>query len=215
MFNKFQVAGFSALNLIVATASAQSILDHTPQPSKPAAAVAAVLKAVTAPTPAPVAAPAAVAPEPAPEPKVTIQDLASKQAKAMAAESNKKVGGGLPGTPGTPPAGPLVVGELAPAAPIPVTMTPNFKPLMASAPPPPPRPYFAALIGFKGQEIAEINIGNGISTPFKVGDSIKDWKITGVIDGRLILVSTSTKRSKKKKTAPVVTERVLSVGEYL
>lgn len=208
MFNKFQVAGFSALNLIVATATAQSILDHAQESSKPVAAVAAVLRAVTTPAPAPVVAPA-------PEPKVTIQDLANKQAKAMAAESSKKVNGGQPGASGTPPAGPLVVGELAPATPIPVTMTPNFKPLKAPVPPP-PRPYFAALIGFKGQEIAEINIGNGVSAPFKVGDSIKEWKITRVIDGRLILVSTSTRTSKKKKkAAPAITERVLSVGEYL
>lgn len=224
MFVKRHAVVFSALNLIVGLAAAQSIFDKAPktaekpEAAKPAAAAALATLTGAAPAAAPAATQAAQAP-PKPAP-LTIKDLAAKQADAMAADANKLMTTTATVTP-TPAANPVqghVVGELVPVSPIPVTMANPPKPLKPvpekkAPPPPPPRPYFAALVGFKGKEVAEVHVGSQILS-MKTGDSISEWKITGILDGRLLLTGKSSKKVNGK-TVSVTKDRVLSVGDYL
>lgn len=217
MFVKRHAALFSALNLLAGFAAAQSIFDKAPKADKPEAAkpaAAAALATLTGPTP--ISAPTAPAPvKPAPP---TIKELADKQAAALAADASKPAAQANPAVQAPVAPQGQVIGALVPTSPIPVTMANAPKPLKPieekkKAPPSPPRPYFAALVGFKGKEIAEFHIGSQ-DLSMKVGDSINEWKITGILDGRLLLAGTSSKKVKGK-TITVPKDRVLSVGDYL
>lgn len=222
MFVKRHVVAFSALNLLVGLAAAQSIFDKAPKADKPEAtkpAAAAALATLTSAAPA--AAPAV--PVPAKPTPPTIKELADKQAAALAAEASKPAAqppaaASTPAPVATNPVQGQIIGELIPTSPIPVSMQnppKELKPIpeKKAPPPPPPRPYFAALVGFKGKEIAEVHIGSRVLS-LKAGDSINQWKITGVVDGRLMLSGTSSKKVKGK-TVSVATDRALSVGDFL
>lgn len=223
MFVKRYAAVFSALNLVAGFAYAQSIFDKAPKGTdkpeitKPAAAAALATLTGAAPAAAPAATPSVPAPvQPRP---LTIKELADKQAAALAADANKPIVTvtSAPASAAAPVQG-QVVGELLPASPIPVTMANPPKPLKPipakkEPPPKPPRPYLAALGGFKGKEVAEVHIGSQI-VAMKVGDSIAEWKVRSILDGRLFLTGTSTKKVKGK-TVSITTDRVLSVGDFL
>ena len=270
---KKSLIAFSALNLAISAAHAQSILD-TPRTEKSpaAAALAAAVQKTSQPPAAPQPVPASTPAQPtakppeaparsalkeaakpaanvAPQtvaaasavtgvsqssaqpatpttvavgvtgvPAVTIRELAARQAKAMAADATKPVAGQA--TVRMTP----VVGELRPVSPIPVSEDVEVKPIKLasstkpSPPPAPPKPYFAALVGFKGQEVAEFRMGNGTSFPLKVGGSIQNWTLTKIVDGHLILTSVDSPKAGTKKSPikPITSkEKVLSVGDSL
>lgn len=221
MYVKRYAAAFSALNLVAGFACAQSIFDKAPKATdkpeitKPAAAAALATLTGAAPAAAPAATPSApVQPKP-----LTIKDLADKQAAALAADANKPIVTATPAPVSVAaPVQGQVVGELMPASPIPVTMANPPKPLKPiptkkEPRPQPPRPYLAALGGFKGKEVAEVHFGLQI-VAMKVGDSIAEWKVTRILDGRMFLTGTSSKKVKGK-TVSITKDRVLSVGDFL
>jgi hypothetical protein len=161
---------------------------------------------------------------------VTIGELAARQAAVLAADADKKV------TPTTivasaPSAAQQPIGmqrtpvpELVPVKPIPVSMDKelSFMKSAPATPPPPPKPYIAAVIGLKGKEMVEVLIGNS-SSIVRVGDSITNWRLDSIVDGKLFVSSfvdpspgDKKKKSKKDKTPdPVKKSRILNVGDYL
>lgn len=222
---KFSAMLFSALNVFVFSAAAQSIFDKAPksqQESKESQKPAAAAALATLTGAASDAKPSTPVAPPAPKPaNVTIKDLAAKQAESLAADADKRINPTPP--PVAPPvAGPIlpapIVGEFSPASPIPITMANRPKPLEGTKvekadPVKPARPYLAAVVGFAGKETVEIHVGSHIRT-LKVGDSIDKWTITSIIDGKLMLSGTSSKKVNKKVVTQTST-RVMSVGDSL
>lgn len=176
------------------------------------------------PSPAPVApiAPVVAAPRPqvvvltaagsaaAQSGTVTIAELAERQAQKLAAQAAQAVS---PPAPVTAPVAQVrqVVPELIPVTAIPVLMDGAAKPKRAPKATP-PKSYLASIIGMRGQEVVEIQTGDGTGHTLKVGDSIANWSIVRIVDGKLFLTSNEySKKSGKTESR----SRVLSVGDSL
>lgn len=135
----------------------------------------------------------------------TISEIAANHANALARAAAVKT---------TPPtvlpsmSSAQIVPELTPGQVIPVLMTSSTK----ARTPPPPRPYIAAIIGLKGQEIVEVQPGDGNGYSLRVGDSIQHWLITRIADGRVHMAT--TEYSKKKRVSESKS-RIVAVGDSL
>lgn len=205
----------------------------TPTPAKAAAPVVPAAKepakAAAAPPAATVVPPAPAVPT-APAPKVvvlsaagsaaaqsgtiTIAEIAAHQAKKLAAQTNLATAIPAPVAPAIAPQQyqQQIVPELLPGSAIPVVMNTDSKPAKAARKPTPPRSYLASIIGLKGQEIVEIQNGEGSGYMLKAGDSISNWSISRIADGKLFLVSSEYSKKTRKTTTK---NKVLSVGDSL
>lgn len=240
MSSKFPL--FTILLAGLSTAQAQSILAPKDKPAANAPAVLLPIPSdkkpvpapisvpsVKAPTPAASAAPAAAKPSvaaapaaaPAPRPQVivlpaagsspqgavTIADLAARQAQKMAAQT-------APVASAAPVGGQVyrqVVPEVIAAAPIPVVMDGQAKP-SRSPKKAEQRTYLASIIGLRGEEVVEIQTGEGPGHTLKTGDSIANWSISRIADGKLFLTSAEySKKTRRTETR----SKVLSVGDSL
>lgn len=138
----------------------------------------------------------------------TISEIAANQANALAKAAAIKTT-----PPAITPAMPAmsstqIVPELFGGQVIPNLMTSSSK----ARTPPPPRPYISAIIGLKGQEIVEIQPGDGVGYTLRAGDSIQNWMITRIADGRVHM--STTEHNKKKRTSESK-NKIVAVGDFL
>lgn len=140
----------------------------------------------------------------------TISEIAASQASALARAAAIKTTP-LPAMPVmmAPMSSAQIVPELTAGQAIPILTTGSTK----ERTPPPPRPYVAAIIGLKGQELVEIQMGSdGAGYTLRAGDSIQNWSITRISDGRVHMAT--TEYSKKKRTSESK-NKVIAVGDFL
>ena len=141
---------------------------------------------------------------------VTIAELAANQARKLASQAATTTGAGAHNMAGQQPYR-QVVPELLPAAPIAVEMTADSKPAKPARKVA-PRQYLASIIGLKGHEIAEFQTGDGTGHTLKAGDSIANWSIQRIVNGKLFLI---THEYSKKARQMESKSKVLSVGDTL
>jgi hypothetical protein len=146
--------------------------------------------------------------------EVTIAELAAKQASALAASANKEVSASGPVVTPIGQGQPRPVPELKPDQAIAITTDKDVKPFLPVKPPPPPKPYLAAVIGLKGKEIAEVQTSPVSSITITAGDTIKGWTVESIAGSKLYLAKTEVVK-QKKKAKTVNRQFVWAVGEYL
>jgi type IV pilus biogenesis protein PilP len=121
---------------------------------------------------------------------LTIEAIASRQAREMESAEAKKMGVGQPQA--------LAAATLTPAKPIPRR---------------PKKPYLFSVIGPIGQEVATFVLDNGSEVSVMRGDAIGGWEIVDIDGGRLRVAKATTPKGKSKIKTPRAVW--MAAGDYI